>query len=332
MKRVLFFLLAVALTTSFSLSAFAADSNVDGGGGGMGSGTNSNSWTPGRDGVRVTIVRDSDNTPVSDSIDFSNAGNGDIKIHFQYKNKLDYKSGSSLNPKQGGYSAIKPRTAMPRIISSNGASNISAIRSYFTDKGTIHFVAEQANFTYNDLISGKYKILLEPIAYFKFNSIMFAMTATEAAMYNQKTSNSLRHKMVSLTHKNLPLSMFLETTDLGFPAWDAATNAAQNDGTIIANVGLGIIRFSEPDPEPTKESTVTYRCDTEVITAVTLTTGEKKTPKNSAYAQFSINGTIYSHNNIYIPEDGSQLAWIKWRTPKDPGVITITVTSTSLLK
>jgi hypothetical protein len=42
------------------------------------------------------------------------------------------------------------------------------------------------------------------------------MTATEAAMYDNLLSGGLRSKMGSLTHKDLPLSMFLETLDLGF--------------------------------------------------------------------------------------------------------------------
>lgn len=327
MKRLFSFMLAIVLIVSFALPAFATDSNIDGGGGGMGQGTSGNSWSPGRDGVRVTIIRDSDNVPVSTPIDFSNGGNGDIKIHFQYKSKLSYRGGTAIIPKQGGYSSVKPRTAMPRIVSSNGTSNIPAIRSYFTDKGTIQFIAEQTGFDYDELISGGYKILLEPIAYFKYGGVMFAMTATEAALYNQKVGNDLRRKMVSLTHKNLPLSMFLETPDLGFSAWGGSTTSAQSDETIIANLGMGIIRFSEPDPEPPKESNVTYRCDTEVITAVTLTTGTEKTPENPAYARFSINGRTYAHTDIYIPEDGSQLAWVKWRTPKEPGYINITVTS-----
>lgn len=327
MKRILALFISLIMLCSLAIPAFAADSNIDGGGGGMGQGTAGNSWTPGRDGVRITIVRDSDNAPVSSPIDFSNGANGDIKIHFQFKNKLDYRAGAGLSPKQGGYSSVKPRTAMPRIVSSNGSNNIVAIRSYFTDKGTIEYIATTTGFPYEDLISGHYKILLEPVVYFKYGGIMFAMTATEAALYNKQTANGLRSKMVSLTHKNLPLSMFLETADLGFSAWGGSTTQAQTDDTIIANLGMGIIRFSAPDPEPPKESNVTYRCDTEVITAVTLSTGSQKTPDNPAYARFSINGRTYTHSDIYIPEDNSQLAWVKWRTPKEPGYITITVSS-----
>ena len=119
---------------------------------------------------------------------------------------------------------------------------------------------------------------------------MFAMTATEAALYNKQVGNGLRSKMVSLSHKNLPLSMFLETPDLGFAAWSGSTTMAQSDETIITYLGMGIIRFSEPDPEPPKESNVTYRCDTEVITAVTLTTGSQKTPDNPAWAVHDLCG------------------------------------------
>lgn len=55
---------------------------------------------------------------------------------------------------------------------------------------------------------------------------MFAMTATEAALYNKQVANGLRSKMGSLPHKNLPLSMFLETPNLGFPAWGGPTTKA----------------------------------------------------------------------------------------------------------
>ena len=328
MKKIFSALLCLAMLFSFSVPAFAeGNPNIDGGGGGMGQGTSQNSWSPGRDGVRITIVRDSDNTPVSTPIDFSNQGNGDIVMHFGSVNKIAYRS-TGLTPHNGSYHSIKPANAMPRIISSgSGNANIEAIRNYFCREGTMRDIAAATGFNYDDLISGSYKILLEPIAYFKYSGVMFAMTATEAALYNKQVSGGLRSKMVSLTHKNLPLAMFLETPDLGFPAWGGSTTDKQNDDVIIAQLGLGIVRFSEPDPEPPKESDVTYRCDTEVITSVLLSTGSQKTPDSPAYAYFSINGRTYSHTDIYIPEGGSQLAWVKWRTPKEPGIVTITVRS-----
>ncbi|GAB6154663.1 hypothetical protein JCM17380_34130 [Desulfosporosinus burensis] len=44
--------------------------------------------------------------------------------------------------------------------------------------------------------------------------------------------------MGSLTHKNLPFSMFLETPDLGFTAYSGATDQSQSNDTIIAELGL----------------------------------------------------------------------------------------------
>ena len=51
---------------------------------------------------------------------------------------------------------------------------------------------------------------------------MIATTATEAAMYDEQVNGLLRTKMTSLSHKNLPLAMFLEVGDLGYPAWKEA--------------------------------------------------------------------------------------------------------------
>lgn len=114
MKKVLCALLCVAMFFSFSRVAYADGTpNIDSGGGGMGQGTANNSWAPGRDGVRVTVVRDSDNTPISLPFDFSNGTNGDVAIHFRYGNKIGYREGNSLAPMQNGYSCIVPTNPMP---------------------------------------------------------------------------------------------------------------------------------------------------------------------------------------------------------------------------
>lgn len=164
MKKLICALLLGAMLFSLAVPAFAADSNIDGGGGGMNQGTAQNSWTPGRDGVRITVIRDSDNTPVSTPIDFANGSNGDISFHFGTVSKISYRS-NGLTPHMGNYYSIKPANAMPRIVSSNGSSNIAAIRSYFCREGTIRDIANATGMDYDTLINGKYKILLEPIAY-----------------------------------------------------------------------------------------------------------------------------------------------------------------------
>lgn len=328
MKKIITWLLALCMLMSFSFTAFAVgDPNIGGGGGDMGSGTNQNSWTPGRDGVRVTVVRDSDRQAVTTPIDFSDETNGDIKVHFGKVNKIQYDNGTGLTPSTSAYHCVQPASTMPQVISSSGSNNIAAIREYFSREGTIRDISNITGFDYDTLINGNYKILLEPISYFKYNGVMYAMTATEAALLNQIKSNDLRSKMVSLTHKNLPLSMFLEEPDLGFPAWSGPTNKAQPDQTIIDNLGMGIVRFRELPPQEPEESDVTYLVDTEVITSVTVSTDEERTPENPAYVRFKIDGRTYTHDDIYLPEGGSQLAWIKWKTPNEVDNITIEVSS-----
>ena len=69
------------------------------------------------------------------------------------------------------------------------------------------------------------------------------MTATEAALYDQKLSGKLRSKMVSFTHQNLPLPLFLEASDLEFPAYSGSTSKPQPDSTIVTSLGLGVVKF-----------------------------------------------------------------------------------------
>lgn len=328
MKKIICFICTILLFFLLSIEALAVgEGNIDTGGGGIGSGTSDNVWSPGSDGVRVTIIRDSDNTPVSISVDFSNKNTSSVEIHFGTVSKVSYRDGKTLSPKQGGYHSVKPQQSMPTIVSSSSSNNIDAIRSYFTDEIAIRDIADAIGFNYDDLISGSYKILLEPMAYFKYEGIMFAMTAHEASLYDQAVSGKMRSKMGALSHKNLPLAMFLETPDLGFPAWEGSTTSSASNSDIQSALGLGIIRFSAPDPTPPQESQYTYRCETEVITSVTVSSSTQKTPDNPAYVTFNINGRNYTHSNIFIPEGDSQLAWVKWKTPQEPCNITITVSS-----
>ena len=100
---------------------------------------------------------------------------------------------------------------MPRIISTGSSkASIEAIKKYFCDEIIVRYIAELTGISYDDLITEKYKLLLEPIAYFKHNGVMYAMTAHEAALYDNQTGGALRRTMTSLTHKNLPLAMYLE--------------------------------------------------------------------------------------------------------------------------
>lgn len=319
--------LILAITCCFSVPAFAVgDGNLDGGGGGMGGGTSTNSWNPGNDGVRVTVVRASDHAVVTTPIDITNKKPPSTLFHFGKVSKLSYNSGRNLSPQQGTYQYINPPQAMPRIVSTNGSNNIEAIKKYFCSEYTVQMIANHTGMDYDILIGGQYKLLLEPFTFYKFEGVMIATTATESALYDEATSGLLRKRMQSLTHKNLPLAMFLEVGDLGYPAWGGSKTKAASNADIKSSLGLGIVRFTE-QPELPQISTYDYeyRVNTEVITAVRVSGGQSD-PDNPTRVSFNVGGTTYNVGNVYYPSGDSQLAWIKWKTPATEQTMTIHVT------
>ena len=331
MKRIFAFFLSLLLILGICPMSALADTggsgNVDGGGGSMGQGTSQNSWNPGMDGVRVTVIYSETQKPASASIDLTSKTPA-IKIHFGKVSKIQYRDGSSISPTTSSYVYYNPAITMPRIISTGSSkASIEAIKKYFCDEIIVRYIAELTGISYDDLITEKYKLLLEPIAYFKHNGVMYAMTAHEAALYDNQTGGALRRTMTSLTHKNLPLAMYLEYSDLGFAAYSGPTNKTCSNDTIIAYLGMGIVRFEEQPPEQPEppDYDYEYRVDTDVITPVTLYAGSEINPDGPATVTFTIKGSTYRMNNIVIPEGDSQLAWVKWHTPSEPQDITITV-------
>ena len=314
LKILMLFIMIFSLMMPITVFA-VGDGNIDSGGGGMGDGTSTDKWSPGYDGVRVTVVRASDHAVVTTPIDFTNKQPPSTMFHFGKVSKIQYNGGRNLSPIQGAYSYVNPAQEMPRIVSTNGSSNIEAIKKYFCSEYTIKRVAEITGMNYDILIGGDYKLLLEPMAYYTFQGVMLATTATEAAMYDEQLSGLLRNKMVSLSHKNLPLAMFLEVGDLGYPAWGGSTTKPASNADIKSSLGLGIVRFTE-QPEPPTVSTYDYeyRVNTEVITAV-MVSGGQSDPDNPTRVRFIIDGRTYNVGNVYYPSGDSQLAWVKWTTP-----------------
>lgn len=334
MKRFLALICSLLLLlTLFPATAFAdGNGNMDGGGGDMGQGTSSNRWSPGNDGVRITVVNAQSGAAVSSPVDFTNRSQSNV-LHFGKVSKLQYLAGTGLSLQSGSaYSYITPSISLPTIVSSSGSSNIAAIRRYFCSEYACQMVANATGVSYEAMLSGEYKLLVEPIAYFTHNNQYYCMTATEAGLYDQLSGGALRRTMPSLTHKNLPLSIFLEYSDLGISAWTGNTTDRQNNADIINTLGVGIVWFSELPEQPAGEieaPDVEYRVDTDVITSIRLETNERLTPDNSATVTFHILGTNYTVRNIVIPEDDSQLVWVKWHTPSTPQTITITVSVSS---
>ena len=356
MKKFIVLVLTAVMLFSISICAFAVgEGNIDNGGGGMGSGTSTNKWVPGEEGVRVTVVRASDGAQVSQSFDMTNINLRDSVYTFGIYSKLRYRNGEvSLVLEAADYTVIRPTISMPRIISSGSSSaSIDEIKRYFCSEYAVQLVANATGIEYDTLINGQYKILIEPVAYFLFNGNYFAMSAHQAALYDQMLSGGLRSKMVSLTHKNLPLAMFLERAELGYPAWTGTTTKNVSNDTIINYLGLGVVHFTEePIPEESIETPdpeeddwwygfgwmygvgngnpagpqYAYRTDTDVITSIRVTADQEYNPDNPLSARFVIDGNNYLVEDIVIPEDESQIVWVKWHTPDEPGEVTIRVT------
>jgi len=313
-KTLMIFTIIFSLMMPITVFA-VGDGNIDSGGGGMGDGTSTDKWSPGYDGVRVTVVRASDHAVVTTPIDFTNKSPTNVRLHFGKVSKLSYNGGRVISPSGQSYTFVNPAQEMPRIVSTNGSSNIETIKKYFCSEYTIKRVAEITGMNYDILIGGDYKLLLEPMAYYTFQGVMIATTATEAAMYDEQLSGLLRNKMVSLSHKNLPLAMFLEVGDLGYPAWSGSTTKAASNADIKSSLGLGIVRFTEqPEPPIVSAYDYEYRVNTEVITAV-MVSGGQSDPDNPTRVSFIIDGKSYNVGNVYYPSGDSQLAWVKWKTP-----------------
>ncbi|KUO65163.1 MAG: hypothetical protein APF84_13730 [Gracilibacter sp. BRH_c7a] len=330
MKRQLSILLMLVLMVSLLVPVTASaegEGNIDHGGGGIGSGTGESYWNPSDEGVRVTVVRSSDRIAVTTPIDLTNKAQHNNLVHFGKVNKMQYNGGKALLVKMNGYTYNNPGKDMPRIISSgSGQASIEQIKNYFTDELVIRYIAEVTGMNYDILINGEYKLLLEPIAYMTFQGIKMAMTATEAALYDQLLGGALRNKMGALSHKNLPLAMFLETPDLGYSGWDGSTTTSASNADIISSLGLGIVRFNETEPEPPEVISYNYeyRVNTEVITSVTVSGGQAD-PDNPVTVRFTISDQTYTVSGVYYPEGDSQLVWVRWRTPSTPQTMTIHV-------
>lgn len=66
----------------------------------------------------------------------------------------------------GSYTCSRPATPLPRIISGTSSkASIEAIRRYFCSEYTAQLVASKAGIAFEELVSGSYKLVIEPIAY-----------------------------------------------------------------------------------------------------------------------------------------------------------------------
>ena len=339
-------LIPVALSFLLCVQAFAiGEGNMDGGGGDMGQGNKGNRWLLGDDGVRITVVDAKTEKPKTTPVDFTNKSPNVNTNHFGKKSKINYRNGSKLNWINGNYTYKNPTHSLPRIISENGRGNIEAIKRYFADEQILRdYCKIVGTIKYDDLISGKYKLLIEPIAYFKFGGVDYAATAHEAALFDQVTKGKLSNAIGQLTRKNLPLALFLQTADLGFSAWNGTKNGIVSNSDIINYLGLGIVKFKDDPNAPNVPSVETpdfeYHTDIDVYTSFKISSSSDITsPKPKSKEAPSPSGkpptvTIQIGSiktetiNYYVPAGEETTVFVKWHTPKEPQDIPIKVTVT----
>ena len=95
--------LSCLIVLLFALPVYAVgEGNLDGGGGSMGQGTSQNSWTPGNEGVRVTVIRAESREPVTRPIDLTNK-RPSIVYSFGKVCKVSYNNGTALAVNTGAY-------------------------------------------------------------------------------------------------------------------------------------------------------------------------------------------------------------------------------------
>ena len=94
-RQILLYTLLLTLACPVQVLS-AGEGNMDGGGSGMGQGTAQNFWSPGNDGVRITVVNAETGEAAAPSVDFSNKSFSKPIFHFEKYSKLDYRAGAAL--------------------------------------------------------------------------------------------------------------------------------------------------------------------------------------------------------------------------------------------
>lgn len=334
-----------------------ADSNMDGGGSGGGTqaGTSQNYYSSGDDGVRITVIDTKTKCRASGTrtIDYYRKEGKEEKniMHFGKVCKIEYMGtggyalGRNLIQSNEKYSVDKEGKKvaykvgdMPTIVSNSYSnSSIEKIKEYFNNEDRLRGIASRTGISYDTLISGQYKVMIEPLIFLTFQGNYMAMTAHEAAKLDMAmggtltSGGALRAKFVSFTHKNLPLSIFLKKKDLGIRPWTGSKTGRVQNGSILSYLGVGILSFAPEGNEVDLDtSRYVYQPDTDVITSidVNVTGGNEDgaTCDNPLTVQFSnpFFGTI-TVTGITIPQGGSRPVWIKWHTPNTKEKISTSV-------
>lgn len=225
-----------------------------------------------------------------------------------------YRQTVSSRVKSSGYHAeyVESLSSID-IISESNTSNYEAIKSFLGDRAFVENCLQTIfpRLKYEDFADGKCKIAFEPIAYFRYDGLNWALTATECALLNHydkvtysaawNSTNNLRALVGTLTHSELPRAAFLQATDLGVSVYSPSDNDYYNgnskynsDECIIRCMGIGIIG-AEPPPEedlPDGEEIAEYHTDIYVYTSFTFYNNKDKDYYGYKFSIYDSDGNL----------------------------------------
>ena len=251
-------------------------------------------WLSRAYGARVTLVDATTGSRVPGYISIDYCTHDSIEgvlmedmYHFETWCKSDYRDGEPLGTPycDSDYVALKPPAATDEsgkviatfpVMLNNGYNqntNETQIKNYFGNANVISEFAYRIGATYEEVTSGKYKFLVEPIAYIKSpEGDTYAVTITEMGLWNKETRSKddaglgyVQRKWGGLYYaENWPKSLFLQESDIGYPAWNPLNGKTKyvyynesggqssgygpSDDQIISSLGLATIAFDPGDP------------------------------------------------------------------------------------
>lgn len=294
------------------MSVFAiGDTNIDGGGNNLGGSTSGNTkWgSPYAQGVRVSVVNSAGQNIVT-PIDISSQSsyvNSNVKFHFGKYNKIQYTNGMSLRPTTTAYTAIQ-YSDLPTVI--NG--NVSTVRSYFSNYDKLVNLSRDLGISYATLTNGSNKLLIEPVAYVTYISDLYAVTATESAMFgdmmpvvNSYNMSAYDYHLFTLARGSLPLAIFLEKSDLGIPSHGGASSGTFSNAYIKSTLGIGIVSFAyDLSVDTLTPETTTPKEMTDIYANVKVSNNTKSS--KTADLEILVSGNVIKTQSVTLTENSSK--------------------------
>jgi hypothetical protein len=342
------------------------------GGSGQGGTIGGNSFfTAGEFGIRVTITSRTGAIEAA-PVDIMRQNPGGIKYSFGKVCALSYIRGQGLSQQAGWPGANAVNSAMPIFMSNSyvGNQDTAGFKAWTKSENFVGWVALLTGWNADTIMSGNYKLFVEPLIAITYGGSKYIMTAYEASLIDDGWGGRFFKTEVAYTIGNLlsvylPVSMYLERDDgeigLGAPPWPVPgleTGADwKNENVRIATwfikgyLGRWIVEYPYRTPEievipdngaaapgrvPDAEA-YRYHTNTDVITGVWIKNidgGIDVGGANNtpATVRFSFGSSVATKTGVVIPKGGNiQRVWFKWHTPSAPGTVAITVNANAVV-